>query len=332
MAIHTALSVLRPGKSMGLSRYRYVAYACWAGCSILLAGLAFINEGDAYISQGTFCYLPVRPIWYRLVLSWIPRYLILTAIVAIYLTIYMYTKSEFGKVDIDLISSTMSKRTSNYPPSSSISPDRSSSSRRWFGLPSKQRRSTSVGRPTSSEHIPVVSQQGPSDLSPKPPSRQQTLLEALRDKSFLPPRNDRKPRDTNHNLRKRHKVIKCQLRYMFIYPLVYAVMWFPPFINHCYFYTKEYNPPFALKCLSLVSLSLQCAVDCVIFGIREKPWRNGVGGHTRSKSKQSFGKGGEIEMGALAGGMEGAAAPDHAIAVEGVTLRPERNWWDNEPM
>jgi len=119
---------------------------------------------------------------------------------------------------------------------------------------------------------------------------------------------------------------------MFIYPLVYAVMWFPPFISHCYFYTKEHNPPFALSCLSLVLLSLQCAVDCLIFGIREKPWRGGVGGHKPAKRNKSAVKSSDVERVAPADGTEGPASPKHVLGAENMTPRQEKNWWDNEPV
>ncbi|KAK3174706.1 hypothetical protein OEA41_001952 [Lepraria neglecta] len=111
IAIHTALSVLCPRKitqESGLFPFRYQAYACWAVFSILLPGLAFANaHNNGYISQGTFCYLPVRPIWYRLALSWVPRYAILIIILAIYISIYIYTKSKFGDFDIDFSSSSV---------------------------------------------------------------------------------------------------------------------------------------------------------------------------------------------------------------------------------
>lgn len=51
------------------------------------------------MSQGTFCYLPARPIWYRIALSWGPRYVILCTILGIYLAVYFYTKSKFGDFD-----------------------------------------------------------------------------------------------------------------------------------------------------------------------------------------------------------------------------------------
>lgn len=51
-----------------------------------------MNGGDAYISSGTYCYLPVRPLWYRLTLSWIPRYVIFVIILGIYASIYFYVR------------------------------------------------------------------------------------------------------------------------------------------------------------------------------------------------------------------------------------------------
>lgn len=104
MAIHTALTVFasrKPSSQNGLYRYRWGAYACWALFSILMAALAFINPSSPYVSQGTFCYLPTRPIWYRLALSWIPRYLILCTILGIYLAVYLYTRSKFGTLTSD---------------------------------------------------------------------------------------------------------------------------------------------------------------------------------------------------------------------------------------
>lgn len=60
-----------------------------------MASLAFINGRDAYVSQGTYCYLPVRPFWFRLALGWIPRYLIFVTILCIYASIYYYVRYKF---------------------------------------------------------------------------------------------------------------------------------------------------------------------------------------------------------------------------------------------
>ena len=82
----------------GLYRYRWYAYGSWIIFASLMAGLAFVNREHAYINQSSFCYLPVRPFWYRLALSWIPRYVILLTITGLYLAIYCYVKIQFKQL------------------------------------------------------------------------------------------------------------------------------------------------------------------------------------------------------------------------------------------
>ena len=85
--------------------------------------------------------------------------------------------------------------------------------------------------------------------------------------------SDPNVRSPNTSLLVRHRTIKKQLRYMFIYPLVYLLMWMFPFINHCYGYTNI-QAPFELNSLTVASVTLQCAADCIVFNFREKPWKH----------------------------------------------------------
>ena len=78
-----------------------------------MAGLAFVNHDHAFISQGTYCYLPVRPFWYRLALSWIPRYLILATITGLYLAIYCYVKVQFKQLGDETRESYLESVTEN---------------------------------------------------------------------------------------------------------------------------------------------------------------------------------------------------------------------------
>jgi G protein-coupled receptor GPR1 len=99
IAIHTALYIFRPrssGREGGLFPYRHIAYTLWIILPILSASLAFINQQGGYVLTGTYCYLPVRPFWYRLALSWIPRYLIFIVILGIYASIYYYVRYKFN--------------------------------------------------------------------------------------------------------------------------------------------------------------------------------------------------------------------------------------------
>ncbi|TVY86891.1 G protein-coupled receptor [Lachnellula willkommii] len=98
IALHTALYIFKPRISSGeggLYPYRKFAYVCWVIFPVLMASLAFINGREAYDSEETYCYLPVRPFWYRLALVWIPRYIIFIVILGIYASIYFYVRYKF---------------------------------------------------------------------------------------------------------------------------------------------------------------------------------------------------------------------------------------------
>ena len=98
IALHTMLAIFKPTNKAGeggLYPYRAWIYPFWLGPPLLAASLAFINKKNAYITSGTYCYLPKRPLWYRLALSWIPRYLIISTIFLMYASIYIYVRVKF---------------------------------------------------------------------------------------------------------------------------------------------------------------------------------------------------------------------------------------------
>lgn len=98
IAIHSALYIFKPRVAQGeggLYPYRNIAYVIWLVVPVILSSLAFINKGDSYVTEGTYCYLPVRPFWYRLALAWIPRYVIFIFILGIYASIYFYVRYKF---------------------------------------------------------------------------------------------------------------------------------------------------------------------------------------------------------------------------------------------
>lgn len=98
-AIHTYLLIFRPSLNVrvgnsrrvegGLYRYRFYIYGTSFLVPIILASLAFVND-QGYVSFVTWCYLPQRPIWYRMVLSWVPRYIIIATIFTCYSLIYFH--------------------------------------------------------------------------------------------------------------------------------------------------------------------------------------------------------------------------------------------------
>lgn len=93
MALHSAIQVFYPStlvSSDGLYPVRRYVYVLAFALPILMAGLAFVNPDYAYVSQGSFCALPIRPFWYRLAFTWVPRYIIIVVIIGIAIAIYVH--------------------------------------------------------------------------------------------------------------------------------------------------------------------------------------------------------------------------------------------------
>jgi hypothetical protein len=63
----------------------------------VLASIAFIGSKGSYSPNGAVCWLPVRPIWYGLALSWIPRYIIFVVISALSIIVYSHVGNQFKR-------------------------------------------------------------------------------------------------------------------------------------------------------------------------------------------------------------------------------------------
>ena len=99
MSLHMSLQIFSPTSRLlghdGLYRFRHSVFVLYVVFPLLDASMAFINTKHGYISQGPFCTLPLRPIWYRLALTWIPRYMIQAYIMYVALRIYMHVGRGF---------------------------------------------------------------------------------------------------------------------------------------------------------------------------------------------------------------------------------------------
>ncbi|KAI7545230.1 hypothetical protein KC331_g6344 [Hortaea werneckii] len=99
MSLHMWLQIFPPQDSFlghdGLYRIRRWVIAAWLILPNFSAALAFVKGRWAYEAGGAFCSLPLRPYWYRLALSWIPRYLIWTFVMGVAIRIYKHVGKEF---------------------------------------------------------------------------------------------------------------------------------------------------------------------------------------------------------------------------------------------
>ncbi|KAE9990043.1 hypothetical protein EG327_001934 [Venturia inaequalis] len=97
LAIHAALQVFRPAVTIfdvddGIYAYRLYAYLTIFFAPIILASLAFIHGG--YVSQGVFCALPRDPLWSRLVLGWVPRWIIVVIVIGLAIGVYAHVSRQ----------------------------------------------------------------------------------------------------------------------------------------------------------------------------------------------------------------------------------------------
>nr|OQO26556.1 hypothetical protein B0A51_06599 [Rachicladosporium sp. CCFEE 5018] len=99
ISMHMALQIFPPRWSRlgtdGLYNVRGWVRGLYYFIPILLAALAFVNPNGGYTVAGAWCWLPVRPFWYRLALSYIPRYLTWAYIMGVAIRIYWHVGYEF---------------------------------------------------------------------------------------------------------------------------------------------------------------------------------------------------------------------------------------------
>lgn len=337
IAVHTLLCIFKPNSKSGeggLYPYRRWIYPVWLGPPVLFASLAFINGSDAYVTSGTYCFLPKRPFWYRLALSWIPRYVIIITILSMYVSIYVYVHVRFkgfknlqaGDSSADSAHASrratetapapLSRRPAFTPMAISATPAESSSlrpaARRVHSYNSVIGSAAKPG-PQPEHHAPWDSMSfitqlpletatrvgfvrttspEPDDQSGDPAQSASATLPADRKQSEAPTllsnytgetatshatldTAQNKDSGTTDHLRNTRAAIRRQLRFLFIYPLIYILMWAFPFCQHALQYNDHYvrNPPFWLAVVSTCSLALQAGVNGIVFSWREKPWR-----------------------------------------------------------
>lgn len=95
IALHWTVYIFRLNRAAGESGiypYRYLAFGIYILFPAMMSSLAFLTRVPAYVDTGQYCYLPSKPWWIRMSLSWIPRYINMTLIIAMYCASYVYIR------------------------------------------------------------------------------------------------------------------------------------------------------------------------------------------------------------------------------------------------
>ncbi|KAF2265702.1 hypothetical protein CC78DRAFT_542954 [Lojkania enalia] len=131
--------------------------------------------------------------------------------------------------------------------------------------------SLSSSRPPSSVHFPTASARSCINKA------NMTSIPSISPNGHdTPPRSSTPFSNVHQHMNAERARIRHQLRLLFIYPLVYILMWIIPFVNHCMMYYDKWgaHPLYWLSLLSTMCITIMGAVDCLIFSLRERPWRH----------------------------------------------------------
>ncbi|KAK9390323.1 G protein-coupled glucose receptor regulating Gpa2-domain-containing protein [Lipomyces mesembrius] len=301
IAVHTLMFIMYPqvGSSSaykygGLYRYRRTVYILWAAFSILFASLPFVKTSSVpnnpvttndsaslgYIQNVTWCYLPVQPIWYRLVLAWIPRYLVLISICFIYVSVYIYVRKVLRAVDNVY---TRPLATDLPDPVAAVDANQG------------QQQIDLEKQGVFDEHLPPNFDFAISPLDPCPfssnthpsgstfPSGSQSIgndrhgANVAAHGQFVTPRYLNNIQMETSARDRQRAFIERQVKYLLLYPIFYVIMWAAPFLSQCLMYSSYFveNPVVWLGYLSACMYAFSGFLNTIIFAIRETPWRRG---------------------------------------------------------
>lgn len=248
LAVHTALLVFGKynGPEGGLYKWRYWVYSFNICFPLAAASLVFIDHGrHAYQPYITWCYLPVRPVWYRLWLSWIPRWIIIVSIIAIYVSIYVYIKLQYREVMKNF------KQLQSYAPTM----HHKNIFKRighWivnFLAAFPGFAFLAEGRDSAESIVNAAD------------ARAGAIAELQRDSIM--------------KFQIRRNIIERQVRSIFVYPIAYVFLWIAPFGLQCvqFNYEFEHGTVYWLDAAASFMQPFNCVVDTIAFCIRERPWK-----------------------------------------------------------
>ncbi|RCK64799.1 G protein-coupled receptor GPR1 [Candida viswanathii] len=313
-AIHTFLLIFKPSLNSkvkntnrvegGLYKFRFYVYSLSFFVPLIIASLAFINS-PGYESLVCWCYLPMRPVWARLVLSWVPRYCIVVAIFVIYGLIYIHVISEFktlGGVFSSVGSSHHSQQQHHEPENptffsslkyffqsvrNSLFPDmrvcqndlrpsglnRTQNQQGLVHPQQGQRRAVDSDRSTDEDDDDDDSEELAEALEPESVDYQD--VENQKEQGVM--YNNEEIQQANlESFRRRQRIIQKQMKSIFIYPFAYCFVWLFPFILQAtqFNYELKHHPVYWLNVLGAFMQPFNGFVDAAVFFYRERPWKN----------------------------------------------------------
>lgn len=306
LAVHTAILIFYPTFTGGLYKYRYYIYIIF----FLLIPLAFAGIGMVGNSGYTFftswCYLVVRPIWYSLILSWIPRILIMVLIISIYFSIFAYVKIHMYHVSKAIVASSVSSNgLSQVQENEKGSVEKSEKltirirtvfrlpkravSRVWrnikvylsyfpgFGHLHPLLNDQTIKDKGSSSHITIDVFRPNNTPDGNVPGRSANTETSNFSTLINEDIQNQINRENIDRFNHRRNIIERQVNSIFIYPLTYVLLYIFPLIQQFLYYTQKAStnsgdttePIYWLALVAAWMKPFNCFVDTCVFVIRE---------------------------------------------------------------
>ncbi|OBA18060.1 hypothetical protein METBIDRAFT_19911, partial [Metschnikowia bicuspidata var. bicuspidata NRRL YB-4993] len=283
-AIHTFLLIFKPDLTVkikgsvhaegGLYKYRYYIYGFSFIIPLAMASFPFIGVG--YDSFVCWCYLPQQPYWYRAVLSWVPRYVVVIVIFTVYMLIYFHVIREFRSLNGAFATMHHQRLASTQNTGGDSKPSFFSAfvfflkDVRIFLFPQfmapdsrDHDRAVNSSSTDSNSHL----ESSNDDRKEDSPGGPLDLENNFGDSAFHAANLE--------NFQKRQKVIEKQMKSIFIYPLAYISIWLFPFILYCtqFNYEQTHGPVVWLNYVSSFIQPFMGVVNSLVFFYREQPWK-----------------------------------------------------------
>lgn len=311
LAIHTALLVFRPNFTGGLYRFRYYIYIFFFVLIPLVCASLGMVKNSGYTFFASWCYLVVRPLWYGLVLSWIPRLFIMLSIITIYLSIFIYVKVHMYNLSKAILQATQIQNSDKaHIPSAEPYAKQNvtflGSLQHVFRISRRASHKLWRNMRIFFSFLPGLSKMNPLLDEKRQPSTSSTLVDSSHHSAILlnTESNARASTiaeefqaqinyDNIERFNHRRNIIERQINSIFIYPLAYVLLYIFPLVQQCLYFKDDVQeklaaePVFWLALVASWMKPFNCCVNTLVFVIREGAIPC-LAPHRRSKKLHAF--------------------------------------------
>ncbi|KAH3660128.1 hypothetical protein OGAPHI_007333 [Ogataea philodendri] len=249
--------------------YRYdplILLGCMVAIPCTLSSFAFV-DGSRYDNYISFCYLPANPVWIRILGSWGLRLFAFVIILVCYFTIYVYIYASYQKLSAH--HERLLNVNKHKPRLQSLRAFLFGVYYSIFDISMKNQSSMFVeATPTNQTPMVLETDQNVTPMNSQIPQIHSDSPIAQTQRELAIEVFEKSVQDFND----RKKSSLRALKFIFIYPLTYMIVWVVPLIAQILRFRRQ-KQPLALLCVVSFFQSIDGLIQVLVFCFREKPWK-----------------------------------------------------------